>query len=125
MSATILESPVADDVEPATSKARTRVRGRVLDSRAIATLAAVLSGAGARTPSLWFDEGAATAGTMPELWKLPGRIDAVHGFCCLLMHRLLGDTAGLPVPALTRLPHRRGVVIPLLARPRVNAVTVL
>lgn len=90
MSATILEDPVADDAEPATSDASTRVAGRVLDPWAIAALATVISGACASRPSLWFDEGATISAsasrTLPELWKLLGHIDAVHGFYYLLMH---------------------------------------
>ncbi len=56
----------------------------------IALLAAVISGAGASRPSLWFDEGATISAsasrTLPELWKLLGHIDAVHGLYYLLMH---------------------------------------
>lgn len=52
-------------------------------------LAMVLSAAGAARPSLWFDEAATiSAGTrsVPELWRMLGHIDAVHGLYYLLMH---------------------------------------
>jgi mannosyltransferase len=65
-------------------------RGRLLDPWAIAVLAAVISGAWASRPSLWFDEGATISAsasrTLPELWRLLGHIDAVHGLYYLLMH---------------------------------------
>jgi mannosyltransferase len=68
----------------------TRPRGRLLDPWAIAGFAAVVSGAWASRPSLWFDEGATISAsasrTLPELWKLLGHIDAVHGLYYLLMH---------------------------------------
>lgn len=87
MSLTIVENPVADDAEPAAS---VLPRGRLRDPWAIAMLAAVISGAWACRPSLWFDEGAtisaAASRTLPELWKLLGHIDAVHGLYYLLMH---------------------------------------
>jgi mannosyltransferase len=53
-------------------------------------LATVVSGAWAGRPSLWYDEGATISAsasrTLPELWKLLGHIDAVHGLYYLLMH---------------------------------------
>jgi mannosyltransferase len=65
-------------------------RGRLLDPWVIAGLAALISGAWACRPSLWFDEGAtisaAASRTLPELWRLLGHIDAVHGLYYLLMH---------------------------------------
>jgi mannosyltransferase len=67
-----------------------RPRGRVLDPLAVAVLAAVVSGAAAGRPSLWFDEGAtisaAASRSLPQLWRLLGHIDAVHGLYYLLMH---------------------------------------
>ena len=46
--------------------------------------------AGPVRPSLWFDEGATISAsasrTLPELWRLLGHIDAVHGLYYLLMH---------------------------------------
>ena len=67
-----------------------RRRGRLLDPWAIAAFAAVISAAWACRPSLWFDEGATISAsasrTLPELWKLLGHIDAVHGLYYLLMH---------------------------------------
>lgn len=74
----------ADEAEPA------RPRGGLPDPWAIAVFAAIVSGAWANRPSLWFDEGAtisaAASRTLPELWKLLGHIDAVHGLYYLLMH---------------------------------------
>jgi mannosyltransferase len=70
--------------------ARARPRGRLLDPWTIAVLAAAISAAWAGRPSLWFDEGATISAsasrTLPELWKLLGHIDAVHGLYYLLMH---------------------------------------
>ncbi len=67
-----------------------RARGRLVDPWVIAVLAALISGAWACRPSLWFDEGAtisaAASRTLPELWRLLGHIDAVHGLYYLLMH---------------------------------------
>jgi mannosyltransferase len=70
--------------------AQARPRGRLLVPWAIAVFAAVISGAWASRPSLWFDEGATISAsasrTLPELWRLLGHIDAVHGLYYLLMH---------------------------------------
>jgi mannosyltransferase len=67
-----------------------RPRGRALDAWAAAAFAAIISAAWANRPSLWFDEGAtisaAGSRTLPELWKLLGHIDAVHGLYYLVMH---------------------------------------
>ena len=87
MSTSALEQRALDGVdEPAPS----RPGGRLLDPGAIAVLAAVISGAWACRPSLWFDEGATISAsasrTLPELWRLLGHIDAVHGLYYLLMH---------------------------------------
>ncbi len=75
---------VVDEPAPA------RSRGRLLDPWAIAVVAAVISGAWACRPSLWFDEGATISAsasrTLPELWRLLSHIDAVHGLYYLLMH---------------------------------------
>ncbi|OBJ59712.1 hypothetical protein A9W95_11005 [Mycobacterium sp. 1423905.2] len=87
MSVSTVEQP-----EPAVDdgNARPQPRGRFRDPVLIAVLAAVISGAWASRPSLWFDEGAtisaAASRTLPELWKLLGHIDAVHGCYYLLMH---------------------------------------
>ena len=87
MSVSIVENPVADDAEPAPSA---RPKGRFSDPWAVAALTAIISGAWAGRPSLWFDEGATISAsasrTLPELWKLLGHIDAVHGLYYLLMH---------------------------------------
>jgi mannosyltransferase len=87
MSMPTLEQRAADAVaEPAPA----RPPGRLLDPWAIAAFAAVVSGAWAGRPSLWFDEAATISAsasrTLPELWKLLGHIDAVHGLYYLLMH---------------------------------------
>ena len=67
-----------------------RPRGRLLDPWAIAVSATAISAAWACRPSLWFDEGATISAsasrTLPELWRLLGHIDAVHGLYYLLMH---------------------------------------
>lgn len=87
MSVSIVEQHAADVVD---EPARARPRGKLLDPWAIAVLAAVISGAWASRPSLWFDEGATISAsasrTLPELWRLLGHIDAVHGLYYLLMH---------------------------------------
>ncbi len=75
---------VVDEPAPA------RPRGRLLDPWVIAVSAAVISGAWASRPSLWFDEAATISAsasrTLPELWRLVSHIDAVHGLYYLLMH---------------------------------------
>lgn len=80
--------PDIPDDDPGTGPAATR--GRLLDPWLIAVLAIVVSAAWASRPSLWFDEGAtisaAASRTLPELWRLLGHIDAVHGLYYLLMH---------------------------------------
>jgi mannosyltransferase len=67
-----------------------RRSGRRLDPCVVAVLAAVIGAIGISYPSLWFDESAtitASAGrSVPELWRLLGHIDAVHGLYYLLMH---------------------------------------
>ncbi|BBY00621.1 mannosyltransferase [Mycobacterium seoulense] len=82
-----VEQPVAAQIE---QPAPARSPGRLLDPWAIAAFAAVVSGAWACRPSLWFDEGAtisaAASRTLAELWRLLGHIDAVHGLYYLLMH---------------------------------------
>jgi mannosyltransferase len=74
----------------APSYSRPQRRGRLLDPLAVALLAAVVSGAGASRPSLWFDESATISASasrsLPDLWRLLGHIDAVHGLYYLLMH---------------------------------------
>ncbi|MCW2560757.1 MAG: putative rane protein [Mycobacterium sp.] len=59
------------------------------DAVVVAAFAIVVSAAGAARPSLWFDEAATiSAGTrsIPQLWRLLGNVDAVHGLYYLLMH---------------------------------------
>lgn len=83
----ILEQRAADVADEAAS---TRPPGRLLDPWVIAVVAAVISGAWASRPSLWFDEAATISAsasrTLPELWRLLSHIDAVHGLYYLLMH---------------------------------------
>ena len=87
MSMPILEQRAPDVVD---EPAPVRPLGRLLDPWLIGVLAAVISGAWACRPSLWFDEGATISAsasrTLPELWRLVGHIDAVHGLYYLLMH---------------------------------------
>lgn len=66
-----------------------RPAGRPWDAVAVALLTVTLSAAGAARPSLWFDEAAtmsAATRTVPELWRMVGNIDVVHGLYYLLMH---------------------------------------
>lgn len=86
-----MSTPTLEQGATATDKAeRVRPRGRRLDPWLMALLATLISVAWAGRPSLWFDEGATISAaanrTLPELWKLLGHIDAVHGFYYLLMH---------------------------------------
>lgn len=63
--------------------------GRPLDAVAVALFATMVSVAGAPRPSLWFDEAAtisASTRTVPQLWRMLGNIDAVHGLYYLLMN---------------------------------------
>ena len=85
-------TPTIDEPKTAVAASYSRParRGRLLDPLAVALLAAVISGAAASRPSLWFDEGATISASasrsLPELWRLLGHIDAVHGLYYLLMH---------------------------------------
>ncbi|WP_233213306.1 glycosyltransferase family 39 protein [Mycobacterium hubeiense] len=66
-----------------------RVRTGRLDPLLVAVFAVAVSAAGASRPSLWFDEAAtisAATRSVPELWRLLGNIDAVHGLYYLVMH---------------------------------------
>lgn len=60
------------------------------DAVLMAVLATLISGAAAGRPSLWFDEAATISASanrsLPELWRLLGHIDAVHGLYYLVMH---------------------------------------
>src|SRR5271156_1018965 len=68
---------------PAATSSPPRRRVRLLDPLAVALLAAVIGGAGASRPSLWFDESATISASasrsLPDLWRVLGHIDAVHG----------------------------------------------
>ncbi|MBW0016573.1 MAG: glycosyltransferase family 39 protein [Mycobacterium sp.] len=80
-----IEQPTAQVIGDSASP---RPDGRLLDPWAVAVLATVISAAWASRPSLWFDEGAtisAASRSLPQLWKLLGHIDAVHGLYYLLM----------------------------------------
>jgi mannosyltransferase len=72
------------------SDSRPPSRGRLLDPFAVALLAAVIGSVAASHPSLWFDESATISASasrsLPELWRMLGHIDAVHGLYYLLMH---------------------------------------
>jgi mannosyltransferase len=74
----------------AASYSRPRRRGRLLDPLAVGLLAALISSVAASRPSLWFDESATISASasrsLPDLWRLLGHIDAVHGLFYLLMH---------------------------------------
>jgi mannosyltransferase len=74
----------------AASYSRPQPPGRLLDPLAVALLAAVVSSVAASRPSLWFDESATISASasrsLPDLWRMVGHIDAVHGFFYLLMH---------------------------------------
>jgi mannosyltransferase len=62
---------------------------RSYDAAYVAVLTMIISAAGAARPSLWFDEAAtisASTRTVPELWRMLGNIDAVHGLYYLIMH---------------------------------------
>jgi mannosyltransferase len=89
MPASTLAEPTAEAI-PSDPMLRHRRPGRIADPLAIAALAAVISGAGACRPSLWFDEGATISASasrsLPQLWQLLGHIDAVHGLYYLVMH---------------------------------------
>ena len=90
MSASTLEQRRGSAGPAADEPARARPRGQLLDPWVIAVLATAISAGWAGRPSLWFDEGATISAsanrTLPELWKLLGHIDAVHGLYYLLMH---------------------------------------
>ena len=87
MVATTVDEP---RTAPAASVSRPRRRGRLLDPLAIAVLASLVGGAVASRPSLWFDESATISASasrsLPDLWRMLGHIDAVHGLFYLLMH---------------------------------------
>jgi len=75
---------------PATvaSHRRPPVAGR-WDAVGVALLTVALSAAGSARPSFWFDEAAtisAGSRSVPQLWRMLGNIDAVHGLYYLLMH---------------------------------------
>jgi len=85
-------TPIVDEPKTAVAASYSppQRRGRLLDPLAVALLAAVIGGAGASRPSLWFDESATISASasrsLPELWRLLSHIDAVHGLFYLLMH---------------------------------------
>src|SRR5690242_14029941 len=87
MVATTVEEPTKAVLAPVTPP---RSPGRLLDPLAAGLLAALLGSVAAGRPSLWFDESATISASysrsVPELWKLLGHIDAVHGLFYLLMH---------------------------------------
>ena len=83
MSITLSPEPATGDGQRQAAPART------LDAVWVAVFAAVFSAVGAARPSLWFDEAAtisASTRSVPELWRMLGNIDAVHGLYYLVMH---------------------------------------
>lgn len=60
------------------------------DAVLIALLASMISATGASHPSLWFDEAATISASanrsLPELWRMLGHVDSVHGLYYLIMH---------------------------------------
>src|SRR6202161_3489380 len=72
------------------SPSRPRRPSRFIDPLAIAVLAAAIGAAGASWPSLCFADSStisASAGrSIPDLWRMLGHIDAVHGLFYILMH---------------------------------------
>src|SRR6202012_4026948 len=108
MSASILDEP---RTAVAAGDSRPPRGGRLLAPFAVALLAAIISSIAASRPSLWFDEGATISASasrsLPELWRLLGHIDAVHGLFYLLMH---GWFAPSPPPEFwSRLPSCRAI----------------
>ncbi|SBS75328.1 conserved membrane hypothetical protein [uncultured Mycobacterium sp.] len=83
MSINLRPEPVTGDGErPADSV-------RPLDAVWVALFATFFSAAGAARPSLWFDEAAtisASTRSVPDLWRMLGNIDAVHGLYYFVMH---------------------------------------
>lgn len=93
MSISVQDRAQQRGIKPARNRHRAtpakRPAGRPWDAVVVASLTITLSAAGAARPSLWFDEAATiSAGTrsVPELWRMIGNIDAVHGVYYLLMH---------------------------------------
>ncbi|AKK28269.1 glycosyltransferase family 39 protein [Mycobacterium sp. EPa45] len=83
MSITLRPERVSSDGE------RSPASAGPLDAVFVAVFAAAVSAAGAARPSLWFDEAAtisASTRPVPDLWRMLGNIDAVHGLYYLLMH---------------------------------------
>ena len=93
MSISVQDRAPARAVKVARHRRRTATVGRPAgtpwDAVAVALLTIAVSAAGSARPSFWFDEAATiSAGTrtVPELWRMVGNIDAVHGLYYLLMH---------------------------------------
>lgn len=66
-----------------------RVRPGRFDPAVVAVFAVAVCAAGAGRPSFWYDEAAtisAATRSVPELWRLLGNLDAVHGLYYLVMH---------------------------------------
>ncbi|GAY19456.1 glycosyltransferase family 39 protein [Mycobacterium sp. shizuoka-1] len=83
MSITLRPEPLIGDGQRSTGPARQ------LDAVWVAVFAAFFSAIGAARPSLWFDEAAtisAATRPLPDLWRMLGNIDAVHGLYYLVMH---------------------------------------
>ncbi len=85
---------------------------------AIAVLAAVISGAWASRPSLWFDEGATIRFSQPDIARAmesAGHIDAAHGLysvdAWLVRHISAHRNYGRGFPAAWPLSAAAGVVV--------------
>jgi mannosyltransferase len=75
------------------------------DALLVGAFGFLLTAAFAWVPSIWYDEVAtvtATTRTWPELWRMLGTVDAVHGLYYLLMHAWI-DLVGYS-PFALRLP---------------------
>jgi len=84
----------------------TRIRSHpALAPALVGLLGLAISLIGIGIPSLWYDEAAtvtAVTRDWPELWRMLGNVDAVHGAYYLLMHALV-DLFGYS-PVLLRMP---------------------
>ena len=84
----------------------TRIRSHpALAPALVGLLGLTISLIGIGTPSLWYDEAAtvtAVTRDWPELWRMLGNVDAVHGAYYVLMHALV-DLFGYS-PVLLRMP---------------------
>ena len=90
---------------PASPDAAAARRAGRRDALLIGLFGFLLTAAFAWVPSVWYDEAAtitATTRTWPELWRMLGTVDAVHGLYYLVMHAWI-DLVGY-TPFTLRLP---------------------